>query len=296
METNATGSAHRPVTPDAGPTPAKGWKAELELIFERTHSRTTLAHRRNHGPLVVQRPFYPDRDPNAPCQVIVVHPPGGVVGGDRLHLRATAQKNAAALLATPGALKFYRTNGAEAVARNTLSVSSGGSLEWFPQETIVYDDSFARLETRVDLEVGARFIGWEVVGLGLPASGRPFRKGSVHSRFEIWRTGSPLWLDRVRYRGGDPMLEAAWGLAGYTAVGALVATGATDDLVEKTRALVARSGSVECIGITRVSDLIVCRALAHQTREILDLFASLWSGLRRDILGATTTRPGIWST
>ena len=134
METNATGSAHRPVTPDAGPSPlAKGWKAELELTFERTHSRTILAHRRNHGPLVVQRPFYPDRDPNAPCQVIVIHPPGGVVGGDRLHLRATAQENAAALLATPGALKFYRTNGAEAVVRNTLSVSSGGSLEWFPQ-------------------------------------------------------------------------------------------------------------------------------------------------------------------
>jgi len=61
-----------------------GWEAHLELRFEREASRAVLAARRHIGPLRVQEALYPE-GPGV-CQVIVVHPPGGIVGGAEIGL------------------------------------------------------------------------------------------------------------------------------------------------------------------------------------------------------------------
>ena len=99
--------------------------------------RTVLARRRHHGPLVVQRPFYPE--PNGTCHLYVLHPPGGVVGGDRLSVDVRLARGAArALLTTPAAAKFYRTQGLRAAQRLHMRVGAGSRLEWLPQENIVY--------------------------------------------------------------------------------------------------------------------------------------------------------------
>src|SRR5205085_6360717 len=88
-----------------------GWQAELRLRFNcdapgpLRPGRTRLVERQHRGPLVVQRPFYPEGDP---CHVYLVHPPGGVVGGDALRIDATVDPGAHALITTPAATKFYR--------------------------------------------------------------------------------------------------------------------------------------------------------------------------------------------
>src|SRR3954471_15398906 len=90
------------------PTSRAGWEASLDLEFATQGTRTFLARRASVGPLVVQRPFYPEGDV---CHVYVVHPPGGVVGGDRLDLNIRARSGAHALITTPAATKFYRSDG-----------------------------------------------------------------------------------------------------------------------------------------------------------------------------------------
>jgi urease accessory protein len=69
------------------------------------------------------------------------------------------------------------------------------TLEWLPQETIIYDG--ARVETRlsVELEHQARFIGWDLMCLGLPASKMPFRNGHVVQQMVIRREKRPLLFE-----------------------------------------------------------------------------------------------------
>src|SRR5262245_10241542 len=94
-----------------------GWEASLDLKFAARGARTVLARRASVGPLVVQRPFYPE---GGVAHVYLVHPPGGVVGGDQLRLSVLAEEGAHALLTTPAATKFYRSDGRVARQRQEI--------------------------------------------------------------------------------------------------------------------------------------------------------------------------------
>src|SRR2546421_9589234 len=118
---------------------ASTWKAQLRLGFSSDNGRTVLAEKRSEGPLVVQKPLYPEGD--AVCHAILVHPPGGIAGGDELQLSVGAQEHACALLTTPGAAKWYRSAGPW--ARQRLDFQVRGTVEWLPRETIVFDGALA---------------------------------------------------------------------------------------------------------------------------------------------------------
>ncbi|HUJ74991.1 MAG TPA: urease accessory protein, partial [bacterium] len=45
------------------------WRAELDLGYEVRAGRTVLARRRQMGPLLVQRPFYPE--PGGVCHTLL---------------------------------------------------------------------------------------------------------------------------------------------------------------------------------------------------------------------------------
>ena len=78
------------------------------------------------------------------------------MGGDELRLDLRVGVGARALVTTPAAGKAYRTTGPTARQAHTLAVEANGTLEWLPQETIVYDGARVELETRIDLGPGAR--------------------------------------------------------------------------------------------------------------------------------------------
>ena len=126
------------------------WQASLSLGFRYEPPRTVLAERRSEGPLVVQKPLYPE-GPEL-CHAIVVHPPGGIAGGDELSLAVKCEGQA--LLTTPGATKWYRSGGP--LARQKLRFDVEGALEWLPRESIVFDGALAELEYEVRLAAAAR--------------------------------------------------------------------------------------------------------------------------------------------
>src|SRR5437762_3645059 len=152
---------------------AASWKARLSLSFARDGNRSVLAERSHEGPLVVQKPLYPEGD--EVCHAIVVHPPGGIAGGDELSLQVKTQGHA--LLTTPGATKWYRSAGPW--AKQKLAFEVDGTLEWLPRETIVFDGALAQLECEVRLGNAARYIGWEIVCLGRTGSGERFSRGKL---------------------------------------------------------------------------------------------------------------------
>jgi urease accessory protein len=284
------------------PVAETGWQARLELRFEANAGRTQLAHRRHHGPLLIQRIFHPE-PPSAgetraaePCHAYVLHPPGGVVSGDDLQLEVEIQATAHALLTTPAAGKFYRRDERGAVARLTQQLrATGGVLEWLPQENIFYPEAAVELQTIVRLDEGARFIGWEIGCLGLPASQASFGHGSVRQSFELWQGAAPLLLERLNIE--HACLASRWGLAGHAALGTWLAFPAGSQQLVSALAV---ASAVNCADLTLACTLVdgalACRGFAARADRLKQAFIDLWGALRPGLLGRTATAPRIWAT
>ena len=281
--------------PAARPRPADaGWVARLELGFRARDARTVLASRRHVGPLQVQRPFYPDGE--RACHVYILHPPGGVVGGDSLTIDAGVERGAHALLTTPAAGKLYRSDGANAQLTQELKVADGAWLEWLPQETIAFDGARVTSETRVTLTGTAGFIGWEILCLGRPAADEIYAHGEFMQRFEIWRDGAPLWWERNALAGGAPVLNAPWGLAGRSVVATLVAVGRAPGVLPALRELLNAEHDDGEFSVSQLHDVLVCRYLGNSAEQARAGFTAAWRLLRPALWGVEAVPPRIWST
>jgi urease accessory protein len=261
------------------------WEAKLGLGFESADGRTVLANKRFEGPLVVQKPLYPEGE--SVCHAIVVHPPAGIAGGDDLEIGVEMGEKAHTLLTTPGAGKWYRSAGPW--ARQRLKFEVAGTLEWLPRETIVFDGALAHLECEVGLQAGGRYLGWEVVCLGRTGSGERFAKGEIRIDTKIARDGKLLWRERGRLVAGGRLMTSPAGLAGQTVFGTLVAT-----LEAPERALVSKCREVAAV--TCLPGLLIARYLGDSSEEAMGKFAMLWEVLRPAVAARAAVRPRIWST
>ena len=265
------------------------WHAELELAYGRFGDSTRPTQRRHLGPLRVQKHLYAE-GPQV-CQHIIVHPPGGIAGGDRLNIRASVGAQAWAQLTSPGAAKWYRANG-PAYQQIELQVAAGATLEWL-QETIIYAGAQAQLNTCIELQGDARLCYWDMVALGRPASGERFDCGEFRSRLEILRDGQLLWHERQRIRGGDALLDSPIGLSGQPVFATLLITGETDaDLLERCRELTAPVRG----DLTQLPGLLVARCLASEALHARAWLIELWHLLRPALLGREAVSPRIWNT
>ncbi len=270
------------------------WKAELELWFAPAAGKTRLSKRRHLGPLMVQSPFHPEKD--GTCHVYLLHPPGGVAGGDRLSLDCHVSGGARALMTTPGATKFYRTAERMSHQVTRFDLGHGSVCEYFPQETILFDGAQAIVETEVSLDGNATYAGWDFFCLGRPAAQERFRTGQLQQCTQITRDGRPIWVERSNLAGGSPMLAAAHALAGHTTWGTMVYVAAgLDTAAERVRAALGEQGrgrfSVSCL-----AEAVVCRYLGPHAAEGKALFARAWGVLRNLSQGKAACPPRIWST
>lgn len=276
------------------PVQQGGWIAELELWFAQEAGRSRLTRRRHLGPLVVQRPFHPE--PDGTCHIYVLHPPGGVAGGDRLSLRFSLDTGARVVLTTPGATKFYRSAQAECTQTTRVEVGAGAVCEYLPQETIVFDGANARIETCVSLAPEATYVGWDFVCLGRPAANERFDTGRVSQRIEIMRDGRPIWLERIELAGGSPLLDAAFSLAGNPTFGTMVYAGAiADDAAERLRAAIGADGTA-VFSVSQLEEVVVCRYLGPRVADGKALFVRAWDTLRTLGQGKAASAPRIWAT
>lgn len=277
-----------PVSPSALFTPS--WHAELDLGYARFGDCTRPVQRRHKGPLRVQKHLYAE-GPEV-CQHIIVHPPGGIAGGDRLDISAHVGPGAWAQLTSPGAAKWYRAAG-PAYQQLTLSVAPGATLEWLPQETIVFSAAQAELSTTIDLQGNARLFYWDMVALGRPASGERFDLGHFQSRLDIRRDGQLLWHERQRIVGDDGLLDSPIGLGGDPVFATLLVTGEIDSaLLERCRSL----GHAVRGDLTQLPGLLVARCLASEALLARGWLIELWRLLRPALLGREAEPPRIWST
>jgi urease accessory protein len=274
---------HEPVNQ----TPA--WEASLRLRFSDDAGTTRLTAREHRGPLRVQKALYPE-GPRT-CHVIVVHPPGGVVGGDRLDLRFEQDAATEVFATTPGAAKWYRANGRVSFQDVRLQVGAGGAIEWMPQETIFYDDADVVLEHEVDLAPGARYIGAEILCFGRRASGESFRRGQVRQRTRIRLAGKLVWWEQGIVLGGESM-QSSLGMRGHSVCATLVAVGppVPPSLIAQMRA------ADPSLGVSQVRQVFVARHLGDDSELARASLLRVWQALRPHLLGRPACVPRIWNT
>mgnify|MGYP003111716701 CR=1 FL=1 len=277
------------------------WQAALSLRFEADRRGdegiiTRLTRRRHHGPLRVQRPFYPEGRHGC-CHVYLLHPPGGLVSGDALHIAADITQGAHVLLTTPAAAKLYKAdrNGVAWSQHTHLQVARDATLEWLPQETLAFNGSRGKQTTTIALEGNARCLGWEVLALGRPVGDLPFISGHLEQRFRLTRDGKPLWIERQPLDPQHPRFVGRWGQGGCTVQATLWAVGLEDDAVavEALREGLAPSPHW---AVTQREGVLLLRYLGHERNEAWALCQQAWEILRPLMTGLEAQVPRIWLT
>ena len=292
-------------SPDPVTHGASGWQARLELRFAPGHGATRLVHNRHEGPLRLIRAL---PLPDGRCQAVLVHPPGGLVGGDRLDLDIRLENGAQVLCTTPGAQKWYRAvrGGARALTRIQAGASSG--LEWLPQPTLIYDAAQVDQTLSIDLAPDARMIGWECLVLGRAAMGERFLHGFLRQRLSLSVGHQPLWAERTAVAAGDRLFDSPLGWGGRTVACTVWAVAGSDPIADACRETwrsqiaqfsdspAGRSVRFEG-GVSRVlSGLMTARLLADDSQAVMTVAQDLWASARPAVLGAASEAPRIWAT
>lgn len=281
-----------------------GWEADLRLRYARDGARTVLAERLHRGPLVVQKALYPE-DASV-CHSIIVHPPGGIAGGDRIAIDARVEAGAHALITTPGATRWYRCDRHEqqpASQSVTLAAAAGAIIEWLPQETIYFDRTRARNQLAVDLARDATFIGWEVACLGRTRAGEGFDHGEVRQVMKLSVGARLRWCEQGRMRAGDAVLASPLGMNGERVLATFVArsphcddnSGALGASLAEACRDVPLPGGVRA-GVSLIDGILVGRALGGSAETVRTLLVEWWKIVRMPLCGQPAANPRIWRT
>ena len=278
-------------------TSGAGWLGRLSLELDKTPHGTSLSRSSHEGPLRIQRVLQPE---GSDCpHIYLLHPPGGVVGGDRLETRVKLGAGAQVFLTTPAAQKLYRSSGARAEIANQLELGEGARLEWLPSETLAFSAAEAQLTTRVVLEPSAAFIGWDIACYGMPARGEVFQAGRVLSRFEIFRGETPLLIDSLDLGQSPELLGGAFALRGKPVVASLYAVPASthveEDLIARVREALGETEQASC-SVSSLNELLVVRALGTNVEGVRAQLIRAWRALRPVIVSREAVTPRIWAT
>ena len=273
------------------------WHASLQLDYTLEGTRTVARHAHN-GPLRILQSLYPEGD--AVCHNVLVHPPGGLVGGDTLDITATVGPGAHGLVTTPGATRFYRSTGERALQRTHLTLAEGARLEWLPLEALCYNACNAENHLTLNLAPGAECMGWDVTALGLPHAGQPFETGRFVQHIEA----PGLWLERGVIDAADHrLLESPLGLAGHRCMASLFFVVGTplerarrDTALDAARAVMDAHALKASAGATSPNgQVLVVRALAPQVEPAMQLLQQVRAAWRAALWQLCAEPPRIWS-
>ena len=274
------------------------WHAQLQLDYRLERQRTVARHL-HQGPLRILQSLYPEGD--AVCHNILVHPPGGLVGGDTLDLQITAAAGTHGLITTPGATRFYRSGGEPAIQRTQIRLSARARLEWLPLETICHNQCLAENRLTLSLAPGAEFMGVDITALGLPHAQRPFKHGSFQQHIEV----PGVWLERGRIEATDhTLMQGRGGLQGMACLATLFfVAGSPIDRTRRQTALDVARTLIDAhplrltAGATSANyQVLVVRALAPLVESSSDLLRKIWHGWRQYFWQLSAAPPRIWAT
>jgi len=274
------------------------WHARVDLHYSWEDARTVVRHA-HEGPLRVLRTLYPEGE--AVAHNVLVHPPSGIVGGDTLDVRVHLAPGTHAFITTPGAARFYRSEGASAVQRAALQLDEGARLEWLPMEALAYSGCIAENHAVAQLAPGAELLAWDVTALGLPAAQQPFVHGKFLQHLEV----AGHWLERAAIDATDgALMNGSLGLAGRRclatlvfAAGQAIAPRRREQALELARALAhAHGGGAMWAGVTAPGPhVIAVRVLSDLVEPAMHLLRQVHAAWRPALWNLPPIASRLWA-
>lgn len=285
------------IDPGAQPAAAvgpPGWRGRLHLELEHVDGRTRAKRQWHEGPLRVQKLLYPEHPDSA--EIMLLHPPGGLVQGDHLKIDLRLGSQVRALFTTAGATKFYGGGVRPASCDVQIHIAAHAVAEWFPQETIVFDGALGSATLSVEIEPGGRFSGWDVLCFGRTASGERFDHGGWHQQLRITVDGVPQWIEQSTLAGGDARFASPAGFDGHSVCATFFVAGHGDTPLPMERLRAQSADPPAMVGVSAPPGMLVARYLGHSVEAARRYFAALWAELRPLLVGRPFVPPRIWST
>lgn len=281
------------------------WQDEAWLRFERRGDRTVHQGGAT-APLKLQRAF---QQSGGHCELPLLHTAGGLVGGDQLELQLDAGPGSRALITTVAAQKAYGSvarsrlhpNGQWARQRVAMELAAGSTLEWMPQELVLYDGALLEQQLSVRLAADAAVLTADVVRFGRTAAGEGLGQGCWRSSVEICRQlpGGSRWELVDRLELGGEALSSPHGLGGDAVFGSLVwaapqpvDAGAMAELLVGCRA--DRAGLTGTMACGALSQGLIARYSGSSTQAARFWFCRIWARLRAQGGLAAPELPRVW--
>jgi urease accessory protein len=259
--------------------------------------RTVLVENRHSGPLLVQKAIYPEGE--RICHAVIIHPPGGIAGGDDLSVEIDLEANSNAVVTTPAAAKWYKAPRQRCRQQTVIRLTKGSTLDWLPQENIFYNATRAASTFTLQIEPGATAIGWEMGLLGRQESGEQWREGSLRFVTSIERTeGQPLWVERLLLDASGSLRDACQGLHGFNAFGTLwaIGSGCADAVAEDLAPDLPFETGLRAAVTTLPNEILLIRGLAHDVERLRQMMMDCWMRLRPHVHGLPSHRLRLWAT
>ncbi|WP_353647105.1 urease accessory protein UreD [Loktanella sp. 5RATIMAR09] len=160
--------------------------------------RTGLVHLRHAGSskLVFPRNF------NNALEAILVNTAGGITGGDQYTLDAAVRTGGTLTMTTQAAERAYRAQvGEVGCVDSKLTVGADATLNWLPQELILFDHCALRRSLHIDLQGNANLLMVEPIVLGRAAMKETLRQIYFQDRIRVNRDGAPIYIDGMDFSG-----------------------------------------------------------------------------------------------
>ena len=279
---------------------SRAWHAQIELGYSYKPPQTKLTRMAFKGPLRVQRPFYPE---GSRCHSYLLHPPGGMVSGDRIDIDVSVDCNADALVTTPSAGKIYGADSANVVQTQavSLTVNEGASLEFLPQENIVFNGANAELSTSIEMHSNSKLLFWDAVSFGRPHGGFHFERGKLQQTIKVKIDDRIVLHEGFETDDQLRILQSNVGLMGHIHMASFYIASPSqqteyEDWLNALRQVLPKASSTLKLAATERSGLIIVRGLADDIEVLRNALIKVWKAARPLVLGEQPTVPRIWLT
>ncbi|MCH2159562.1 MAG: urease accessory protein UreD [Oleiphilaceae bacterium] len=277
----------------------RAWEANLHLSYSLKSNRTIVSNMRFKGPLRVQRPFYPEQ---GRCHTYLLHPPGGMVSGDKIDISVDVNEGAESFITTPSAGKLYGADSENVVQTQNieLNVADNATLEFLPQENILFDRANGKLSTSINLSKSSKFIAWDMLSFGRPHGGYHFKSGSLDQLLQIKIDGKLVLHEGFKTDDDLTILSSPVGMMGHLHMGSLfiVVPEKIEHYAawtEQARELLVNDETLR-MAATQRNGVLMIRALSDDIEMLRNAFIKVWQGLRLAVLEQEPVMPRIWLT